>query len=177
MEYFEVKLTQGQPHVMPLQGTFFRILAGSGKFRLRTYPLPNDTRVTSTMYLPGLGITIPPFAAIEITSLDSTQTVTGIVSQFNVADSRLVGELASSFVTSSFTIATATSALLFPINLSRKNIDITTDQNLYVKATSPAANTDFLVYAGSFSFQNTGELYAFNDSGLTCNVSVLEELA
>lgn len=170
MELFSLTLVQGIPYRLPYSGRFFRILQGSENFVIKT------SSGVASKYLVGIGIELPPFEWIEITSSDKDQKITGLVSMFPVDDSRLVGEVATGFLTDSATLNTATAGTLFPVNLSRKVITVSVDQDLYICEYTPADTNGFLMSAGTATFENSGALYAYNDSGFTCNISTLEEV-
>ena len=175
MELTPIHLVAGVPKTIPVAGKYFRITSGAGKFKIDT-----DSGIHSD-YLAGIGCDLSNpndgrgFTFVTIES-EKTQNCEILISNFPTLDSRLVGELGSGFETNSLTIAAATSEEIFPANLSRKEINISIDQPLYVSGLSPATNSDFYVPVGTHNFKNVGALYGYNDTGIVCNVSILEEV-
>lgn len=169
MELFTLSLTQNVPYTIPAVGRWFRVLIGSGDFQIRT------SAGHESKYVAGLGIELPAFETLTITSLDKDQQIRCAISPFNIDDSRLIGEIATTFSVDSSTIAATSSGQLFPINISRKSITVAVDQGVYLCDYTPADTNGFYMGAGSAVFENSGELYAYNPNGTVCNVSILEE--
>lgn len=174
MQLIDMNLTAGLESLNHIRGRYIRLLYGTGRFKIRT-STDVDSQIVAGVGVDLSGAQNEPFQFFGITS-DIDQTITVLVSSLPTSDSRTTGEIGGSFQTNSGTIADATSVELFPVNLSRKEINLTIDQPIYIKGSSPSDAGGFLLPVGTHTFRNNGALYGYNDSGLTCNYSTLEDV-
>lgn len=188
MEMFVQSLTVDQTYTIPLAGRYFRILTGTGKFKVST-----DNGINSTV-LAGLGCDFHnpndgrDFTEIQITPLDNDQTVEIVISSFPVTDSRLTGDVdingvlsvvnagGSDYAKNSVTVNATSAAKILDQNTTRASATIQLDSELHIWKDNSVGATDMTLPAGHHVIENTAELWAYNANGAAATVKVLEEL-
>lgn len=182
MDLSSIGLVAGVPYKLPVAGRFFRILRGTGRFKIQTEVLQGKS--IHSNYIAGIGSDLGYFEAIWITA-DESQNCDVLISDFETSDSRLTGDIdinglltvatvgGNSIYENSGTIANNSSAEILAVDTDRIEAVVYIDQPAFVSGVSPASASSFPLPAGYHTFKNTAAVYMFNNSGATLNYKIM----
>jgi hypothetical protein len=187
MRLYELNLKGGEPSLVSVTGDYFRVLTSAERFQVR---FNGPGIVTDT--LAGLGLHIPRFDSLELTS-NIDQTVTIMAGFGSVDDSRLAGQVDLSGALQMITTAaqtvnqgtltvTDTATLVAAANVDRRSllvqVSATAEANVYYGTDNTVTTATGIRVApgGALTVENAADFYLITGAGLTADVVYLEEV-